>query len=93
MIDSPFGQDFSDSRELFVQSARAAGARIESYGYPERGPLGERLSTEVAWIGPSDAVNVLVSGIPASPGEVLDSWLVPLLLTAWESTKRWSRLR
>jgi hypothetical protein len=60
MNDSPFGHDFTHSRDLFVQSARAAGARIESYGYPERGPLGEALSTEVAWIGPPDASNVLV---------------------------------
>jgi hypothetical protein len=60
MNDSPFGHDFADSRDRFVKSARDAGARTESYSYPERGPLGEALSTEVAWIGPSDATNVLV---------------------------------
>src|SRR5690242_9087193 len=60
MNDSPFGRDFTHARELFLQAARNAGARIESYGYPERGPLGETLSTEVAWIGPSDAEKVLV---------------------------------
>jgi len=64
MNDSPFGRDFAHSRDLFLQAARTAGAKIESYGHPERGPLGETLSTEVAWIGPPDAdkVLVLVSG-------------------------------
>jgi hypothetical protein len=64
MNDSPFGRDFTQSRYLFLESSRGAGARIESYSHPERGPLGEALSTEVAWIGPSDAnkVFVMVSG-------------------------------
>ncbi len=60
MDDSPFGRDFCHSRELFLTAARNAGARIESLAYPERGPRGETLSTEVAWIGPADAEKVLV---------------------------------
>jgi hypothetical protein len=61
MAASPFSPDFASARQLFVQAATAAGAHLEKYSYPVSGPRGEDLSTEVAWVGPSDARKVFVS--------------------------------
>ncbi|MDE1923356.1 MAG: M14 family metallopeptidase [Gammaproteobacteria bacterium] len=55
-----FGADFSTARQLFVAAASRAGASLERIAHPEHGPRGESLSTDVAWLGPRDAQNVLV---------------------------------
>jgi hypothetical protein len=60
MTDSPFSKDFRSARERFVKAASDAKAAVESHAYPATGPGGEALSTEVAWVGPADARNVLV---------------------------------
>lgn len=61
MTAAPFSRDFASARELFRNVARAAGADLESHSYPVSGPLGESLSTDVAWIGPASATKVLVT--------------------------------
>jgi Protein of unknown function (DUF2817) len=61
MPDSPFSPDFATARERFLAAARGAKAEIQSYDYPVRGPRGEALATDVAWIGPRDARKVFVT--------------------------------
>jgi len=55
-----FSADFEDARAKFRASAADAGARLDASTHPESGPKGESLSTDVAWLGPSDAERVLV---------------------------------
>lgn len=64
MMATPFSATYPEAREKFLEAAKAAGASLSSYAHPERGPGGEDLATDVAWIGPADApaVFVMVSG-------------------------------
>ena len=57
-----FSASYPDARRAFLDAAAAAGARIESHVNPAaRGPSGEELATDVAWLGPADASRVLVT--------------------------------
>ena len=56
-----FPTDYQDGRRKFLEAATAAGAEIASYQNPLRGPEGERLFTDLAWLGPRDARRVLLS--------------------------------
>jgi hypothetical protein len=56
-----FSADFAEARAKFLAAAKTAGARIESFDNPVRGPQGLALSTEVAALGPADASAVLVA--------------------------------
>ena len=59
---SYFSASYADARRAFLDAAAAAGARIESHLNPAaRGPAGEELATDVAWLGPADAARVLVT--------------------------------
>lgn len=64
MSDSPFSSTYAEAREKFRESASSSGARLWAYTHPERGPNGEELTTDCAWIGDpkARAVLVLVSG-------------------------------
>ena len=57
---------FSDScqaaREKFLQAAQEAGADIESFQNPHRGPQGEALFMDVAIIGSKHAKDYLILG-------------------------------
>jgi hypothetical protein len=55
-----FSACFGEAREKFRAAASDAGAALESVSNPRTGPGGELLSTDVAWLGPRDAANVLV---------------------------------
>lgn len=55
-----FSVDYAEARARFLQATRDAGAQLATYDNPNRGPLGERLATDVAWFGPADAEKVLV---------------------------------
>jgi hypothetical protein len=61
MAESPFSPDFESARTLFRKAAAAAGARLDSHGYPVPGPRGEELSTDVAWLGAPEAKQVFVT--------------------------------
>lgn len=61
MNTSSFSNDHASARSRFLEAATAAGARVDSYSYPARGPSGEELATDVAWIGPEAASKVLVT--------------------------------
>ena len=56
-----FSPDYGTARAKFREAAKAAGAAIESFGHPDRGPDGGDLSTDVALIGPKAAERVLVT--------------------------------
>lgn len=59
-----FSADYAEARAKFLAAAKAAGASLTSFANPNKGPKGEALSTDAAWLGPGDAarVAVLISG-------------------------------
>lgn len=61
MPQSSFSSDYANARTHFVAAATAIGARVDSYPYPAKGPSGEELTTDVAWIGPETASKILVT--------------------------------
>jgi len=58
---SYFSGDYAEARQRFLDSARAVGAAHTAYDNPNRGPKGEALHTDTAWLGPKDAERVLVT--------------------------------
>ncbi|MGQ0664113.1 MAG: M14 family metallopeptidase [Pseudomonadota bacterium] len=56
-----FASDYADARARFRAAADVAGARVTSFQNPLRGPTGERLFADCAWVGPAEAGRVLVS--------------------------------
>jgi Protein of unknown function (DUF2817) len=56
-----FSADHAEARAKFREAAGAAGARLTSYPSPERGPLGEDLAADTAWLGPERASRVLMT--------------------------------
>ncbi len=58
---SYFSADYAEARSRFLAAAKAAGAQMSVYRNPARGPAGEDLTTDVAWLGPADAERVLVT--------------------------------
>src|SRR5688572_396496 len=50
-----FPGTFAEGRSRFREAAAAAGAIQARYANPEKGPNGEDLSTDTAWLGPKDA--------------------------------------
>ena len=56
-----FSNDYGTARGRFLNACGEAGATVESYGAPARGPAGEPLFAEVAWLGPPAAERVLVT--------------------------------
>ena len=76
-----FSADYATARRKFVEAASAAGAVTESLAHPGKGPAGEALTMDVAWIGPAEAERVLVTcsgmhgveGFCGSAGQI--AWL------------------
>ena len=56
-----FSTSYSEARDKFLSAARIAGAVTHRYDNPTRGPDGESLSTDVAWLGPEDAAKVVAT--------------------------------
>ena len=56
-----FSSTYAEARRRFREAHDAAGARLESHECPAKGPEGEPLTTDVAWLGPADAAQVLVT--------------------------------
>lgn len=56
-----FAADYSEARDKFLAAARIAGAVTQRYDNPVRGPAGEALSTDTAWLGPPDAARLVVT--------------------------------
>jgi octopine/nopaline transport system ATP-binding protein len=55
-----FPSDYFAAREDFLRAAKEAGARLEAFPIQARGPGGEPLSIDVAWLGSPQARRVLV---------------------------------
>ena len=55
-----FSRDWAEARAKFVDAARRAGAEHRVWPHPLKGPGGEALCTDTAWLGPRDAPRVLV---------------------------------
>ena len=56
-----FPATFAEGRTRFREAAQVAGARISSHANSAKGPSGEALSTETAWLGPTDASRLLLA--------------------------------
>jgi hypothetical protein len=75
---SVFSGSYKEAREKFLD---AAGARVTSYTHPQKGPDGEELALDVAWLGAPDAERVFAvgcgtHGIEGYPGSAaLTHWL------------------
>jgi hypothetical protein len=64
-IDALFAEEYTAARDKFRSAAKAAGAALHAYEHPsQRGPGGEKLSVDVAVVGPADASRclLLISG-------------------------------
>lgn len=61
MSDTPFSLDYDQARHRFRTAAKDAGAHLAAYQHPEPGAQGQGLTTDVAWLGPADAEQVLVT--------------------------------
>ena len=55
-----FAGDFSALRARFLTAARTASASLVEYLHPLHGPNGERLATDVAYLGRNDATKLMV---------------------------------
>ncbi len=55
-----FSRDWAEARAKFVDAARRAGAEHRAWAHPLKGPAGEALCTDTAWLGPRDAPRALV---------------------------------
>jgi hypothetical protein len=60
-MTNPFAADYAEARAKFRDAAAAADARVAEHPHPLRGPKGEALATDTAWIGPEDAAGVVVA--------------------------------
>jgi len=60
-MDHCFAENYAQARELFLTRARDAGAALSHHVIDQRGPAGEELSTDVAWLGIPTAPKVLVT--------------------------------
>lgn len=60
MIGEYFSATYSDARANFLSACLDAGVPVKSYRNPEKGPLGEALFMDAAWIGPQSARHVVV---------------------------------
>jgi hypothetical protein len=60
-MDESFSKNYPEAREKFLDAARTAGAVIDSYPLPERGPEDGMLAADIAWPGESNASRVMVT--------------------------------
>jgi len=72
-VDAPeryFASGYVAAREAFCAAGEAAGARLERLPLEARGPQGEALSIDVAWLGPLRPARALVhsSGVHGVEG-------------------------
>jgi uncharacterized protein DUF2817 len=57
-----FSASYAEARQKFRDAATAAGAGLFAEGNERtKGPAGEALTTDLAWLGPADAKRVLVT--------------------------------
>ena len=59
-IDEWFSATYDEARAKFLDAAKSAGAEIQSYDHPLKGPDGGDLAMDLAYIGPAEAECVVV---------------------------------
>jgi hypothetical protein len=57
---SVFSRNYAEAREKFLAAAHSAGAAVQSWPHPLKGPDGGALACDTAWLGPAGAKRVLV---------------------------------
>lgn len=55
-----FSKDYAGARSMFQRLARSAGIPLDGYAITGKGPGGETLATDIAWVGNREARQVLV---------------------------------
>ena len=55
-----FSSQYDEARDKFLHAATRAGARLQHWPHALKGPCGEALATDSAWLGAADAPRVLV---------------------------------
>ena len=59
-IDDWFSASYGEARAKFLAAAKTAGASVQSYPHPLKGPDGGDLAMDMAYLGPQDAERVAV---------------------------------
>lgn len=57
-----FAEDYAEARQKFLSAAERAGVPQWHVVHPLKGPKGETLATDFAWLGPADARQIVVAG-------------------------------
>ena len=58
-IDDWFSASYGEARSKFLAAAKTAGAMVQSYDHPLKGPDGGDLAMDLAYLGPADAERVV----------------------------------
>ena len=63
-IESSFSETYSEAREKFIYTASQKGLKLSAYENPNLGPLGEKLTCDVASAGAvnADKTVIIISG-------------------------------
>ncbi len=59
-VEESFSETYAEARAKFATALAPTGIETRPYDNPNRGPGGEPLATDTAWIGPEDAGRVMV---------------------------------
>ena len=55
-----FSEDYANARSRFLEAGRTAGAQLHELPMEMKGPSGETLAIDIAWLGPSDPARVVI---------------------------------
>lgn len=61
-MDRYFAADYAEARAKFLAAAEATGVPLWQFEHPLKGPEGEALGTDIAWLGSREARNIVVAG-------------------------------
>jgi hypothetical protein len=81
-----FSEGYADARGRFLAAAEARGARVASRAIAARGPGGEELALDTAWLGPEAPARALVvsSGVHGAEGFAGSALQLQLLREQWD---------
>ena len=61
-MDKYFSIDYAEARAKFLAAVEKANVSLWQFDHPMAGPNSEALGTDIAWLGDSDAQNIVVAG-------------------------------